>query len=66
LNHVIFYYSHALSKIFLQLLQKDVHKRLGVASDIKKHKFFAAIDFDMLESRQLEPPFKPKVVRIVR
>ena len=47
-----------------QLLQKDVTRRLGVVSDIKRHQFFASIDFEKLEKRQIEPPFKPKVVSI--
>jgi len=53
-------------KFFLQLLQKDVTKRLGVASNIKDHSFFASIDFDRLEKRQIEPPFKPKVVSNIK
>jgi hypothetical protein len=28
---------------------------------VKKHPFFSSIDFDLLEKRQIDPPFKPKV-----
>ena len=34
------------------------------AGPIKHHAFFAKVDFDKLERRQIEPPFKPKIVRI--
>ncbi|CAK8689328.1 unnamed protein product [Clavelina lepadiformis] len=44
-----------------KLLEKDFSKRLGVISDVKKHKFFNSIDFALLAKRQMEPPFKPKV-----
>uniref|UniRef100_H2YN79 Protein kinase C n=1 Tax=Ciona savignyi TaxID=51511 RepID=H2YN79_CIOSA len=44
-----------------QLIQKDPAQRLGVCSDVKKHPFFSSIDFDLLLSRKINPPFKPKV-----
>jgi len=47
---------------FLQLLmKKDPRERLGVngIEDIKRHRWFAPIDFGLLEAGYLEPPFTP-------
>ena len=33
--------------------------------DIKKHPFFATINWDMLYRRELTPPFKPAVSRVM-
>lgn len=59
---------YTLILICLQLLEKDSSKRLGnrycPAGDIKEQPFFHQIDWDKLERRQLEAPFKPKVVSI--
>ena len=50
-----------------QLLIKDPLDRLGYsddgkgAKDVKKHKFFANIDFKKLLKRQLKSPFVPKI-----
>lgn len=46
----------------LQLLERDPTKRLGVTGNIKLHPFFKTINWTLLEKRQVEPPFKPKVV----
>jgi len=45
------------------LLTRDVEKRLGSSSsqDVKKHPFFKDIDWEKLEKREMEPPYKPKV-----
>jgi len=45
------------------LLTRDVDKRLGTdnSQNVKKHPFFKDIDWDKLEKKELEPPFKPKV-----
>lgn len=44
------------------LLTRDVEKRLGASSaDVKKHPFFKDIDWDKLEKKEVDPPFKPKV-----
>jgi len=47
------------------LLTRDVEKRLGSGAEggkaIKNHPFFKDIDWDKLERREIEPPFKPKV-----
>jgi serine/threonine protein kinase len=50
------------------LLERDPVKRLGMKNspygNIRLHPFFMKIDWQRLESNQLDPPFKPKVVRI--
>ena len=46
-------------------MTRDVDKRLGSGADgsnaIKKHVFFSGIDWEKLEKKEIEPPFKPKV-----
>ena len=45
------------------LLVKDPAKRLGTGptgeADMKKHPFFSGIDWDKIDTRGVEPPFKP-------
>ncbi|XP_049782572.1 uncharacterized protein LOC126184246 [Schistocerca cancellata] len=51
--------------ILVLLLEKDISKRLGTpecsAGDVCDQPFFRNIDWDALERRELEPPFRPKV-----
>jgi hypothetical protein len=44
-----------------QLLQQDVDLRLQFCSNIRKHPFFAKIDWEALAMKTLEPPFKPSI-----
>lgn len=44
------------------MLEKDVHKRIRSPTDIKKHPFFAKIDFVKVFMRAIKPPFKPEIV----
>ncbi len=50
----------------LKLLEKDPQKRLGTpgcsAGDIIDQPFFKSINWDRLDRKDIEPPFKPKVV----
>eukprot|EP01136_Pigoraptor_vietnamica_P031307 Opistho-1_new@91705 len=47
------------------LLQRDPKKRLGSgrtdAEDVKKHPFFADIDWDELLKKKIKPPWKPQL-----
>lgn len=49
-------------------MEKDATQRMGAPmcphEDITDNPFFHEIDWRKLEKRQLEPPFKPQVVRI--
>jgi len=61
---------HILYLIFpgfssLQLFERDPTRRLGVVGNIKSHSFFKTIPWQALERREVEPPFKPKVVRSI-
>lgn len=57
------YVSPEAQSLLEGLLTRDVEKRLGSRSseDVKKHPFFKDIDFEKLERREIEAPWKPKV-----
>jgi hypothetical protein len=52
-----------------QFLTKDPAQRLGCGptgvAAIKEHPFFAPIDWEKLQQRKIEPPFKPLGVRVI-
>jgi len=59
-------YVSAEAKSLLEgLLTREVDKRLGSGPEggkaIKNHPFFKDLDFDKLEKREIEAPFRPKV-----
>jgi hypothetical protein len=49
------------------LARRDPEKRLGSGQygtqNIKNHPFFAKVNWDKLYKRQIEPPYKPHLVR---
>ena len=53
--------------ILLSLLERDTSKRLGCRrnggglEELKRQAWFKSIDWDRLESKELEPPFVPDV-----
>ena len=59
------YFSVEAKSLLQGLLERDPSKRLGSsdedATEIKRHPFFAKIDWNQLFKKEMEPPFKPIV-----
>ena len=53
------FHSIAAKDLLTKLLIKDPNERLGSAEEIKKHAFFATIDWEELLARKSTPPYKP-------
>uniref|UniRef100_A0A7N8Y7Z0 Protein kinase C n=1 Tax=Mastacembelus armatus TaxID=205130 RepID=A0A7N8Y7Z0_9TELE len=45
--------------ILIKLFVREPEERLGVKGNIRKHNFFHSTDWNALEKRQVEPPFRP-------
>jgi len=59
------YVSSEAQSLLEGLLTREVDKRLGSGPDgsneVKRHGFFGEIDWDRLEKKEIDAPFKPKV-----
>uniref|UniRef100_F7G6Y7 Protein kinase C n=1 Tax=Monodelphis domestica TaxID=13616 RepID=F7G6Y7_MONDO len=47
--------------LLVKLFVREPERRLGVKGDIRLHTFFREINWEDLERKEIEPPFKPKV-----
>ncbi|KAM9467730.1 protein kinase C theta type [Clarias gariepinus] len=47
--------------ILIKLFVREPERRLGVKGNIRQHLFFRDTDWNALEKRQVEPPFRPTV-----
>uniref|UniRef100_A0A8B9GET5 Protein kinase C delta type n=1 Tax=Amazona collaria TaxID=241587 RepID=A0A8B9GET5_9PSIT len=47
--------------ILEKLFERDPTRRLGVTGNIRDHPFFKTINWAVLEKREVDPPFRPKV-----
>ncbi|XP_059367408.1 protein kinase C theta type [Carassius carassius] len=47
--------------ILVKLFVREPERRLGVKGNIRQHVFFRDTDWNALEKRQVEPPFRPTV-----
>ncbi|XP_029472559.1 protein kinase C theta type isoform X1 [Rhinatrema bivittatum] len=47
--------------ILVQLFIREPDGRLGAKGDIRQHAFFREINWEALERREMQPPFKPRV-----
>uniref|UniRef100_A0A8V5H066 Protein kinase C n=1 Tax=Melopsittacus undulatus TaxID=13146 RepID=A0A8V5H066_MELUD len=47
--------------ILLKLFVREPERRLGARGNIRQHAFFREINWEALEERRMEPPFKPRV-----
>ncbi|KAG7233135.1 hypothetical protein INR49_007431, partial [Caranx melampygus] len=49
------------TEVWIHLFERDPTRRLGIVGNIRQHPFFKTINWQALERREVEPPFKPKV-----
>ncbi len=64
MNHYIIDYRVKASSLLKSFLQKLPQDRLGAQDgikDVQQHAFYRPLDWQLLEQRQLTPPYKPQV-----
>jgi len=54
-------FSPQAASFLTQLLRREPTERLSDPAEIKRHEFFAGIDWDKLARRELQPPFRLKL-----
>jgi len=57
--------SHAAKEFIKVILERNVATRLGSTSgaiEIRKHEFFAPLDWDRVSRKEYEPEFRPPVL----
>lgn len=58
------YITHSAADFIHRLLRRNVDRRMGTAGgadDVKAHRFFSEIDWDMVEQRAYQPPRVPQI-----
>jgi hypothetical protein len=53
--------------LYSQLLTEDPGRQLGAGHDvgaIRRHAFFESVDWEALQGRCMEPPFKPHLIQV--
>ncbi|KAI4562160.1 hypothetical protein MJT46_011122, partial [Ovis ammon polii x Ovis aries] len=48
--------------LLVKLFVREPEKRLGVRGDIRQHPLFREINWEELERKEIDPPFRPKVM----
>lgn len=51
-----------LAVVYVQLFERDPSRRLGIVGNVRTQSFFKSVNWSALERREVDPPFKPKVV----
>lgn len=58
--------SAAAKELLSGLLNKDRHARLGSSpadfDDIRRHAFYGSLSWELLDQRQIQPPYRPELV----